>query len=131
MGYVREKTYRLTFEDPDYAGLEITAHGASVAAFMELSELKDSGSREAVTLMFEAFAAALVAWNLESADGVTLPLTAESLWAQDFEFSLNLVTTWMEAVASVAVPLSQRSNGGGISPVLSLPMEPLSPSRAS
>lgn len=131
MGYVHSKTYKLTFEDPELEGLEVRARSASVAQFMELSELKGSETREAVGKMFDVFAAALVSWNLEDGNGVTLPMTVDSLYAQDFGFAMSLVTAWMGAVADIPGPLGEAVNSGVISLAPSLPMEPLLPSRAS
>lgn len=42
MGYQRNKTYVLAFEEPDLAGLEIKARGASVQIVMHAAALADS-----------------------------------------------------------------------------------------
>jgi len=143
-GYKRErKVYRLTFEDPDLAGFEITVRGLSSAGFLRLTKaaaaaqgidpanMKDvAGAVVPVGDMFTMLAENTLEWNLEDDDG-PVPVTVAAVLDQDFEFVMRIVDAWMTAVGGVAPPLPASSNGGGRFPEASIPMVPLSPSHSS
>jgi hypothetical protein len=152
MGFVRQsKTYRLTFEDPEFEGLEVRARSVPVGTLVELIGLasvveRGTGSltadeTKAVGQLFAGFGKALVSWNLEEPilddDGEPtgevrpVPATVEGLYSQDLEFVMQIISAWMEAVGGVAAPLGQRSADGAPSLEASLPMEPSSPSPTS
>lgn len=154
MGYVRNVIYKLTFEDEQYAGLEIRARSAPIKSLMELATLVDlepeqltANGMQAMRDLCAGFSKALVSWNVEEsvdADGnpvdpdnpeaVTrpVPATEEGLLAQDFDFVIAIVLTWMDTVAGAAAPLAKRSADGPSSVQTDLiPMEPLSESQAS
>lgn len=139
MGYVRErKVYRLRFVDDDMAGLVVEAHSTNLGAFLDVAEWVDidptSTSPEdlrKLASLFETFADALVSWNLEEPAGVPVPATLEGLRSQDVDFCLAIIRAWFEAVGGVPGPLGARSSAGELSLEASIPMEPLSVSRAS
>jgi len=140
-GYRKKpKTYTLTWaEDHEYHGLEVSLKGLTVAKMLDIGRSASAVTTDAQgTLtegtdetrdMFETFASCLVRWNLET-DGVT---------TQEFPFILDLVVTWMEAVAGTGgsnskggdSPLSETSSSGLAALEASLRMDPLSPSPAS
>jgi len=134
-GFIRQRrVYRLNFaDDTELAGLEVRARSVPLGEFMSIVGLADTaepGSEE-MKRLFGGFAEQLVSWNLEAEDGQPVPATLEGLYSQDFEFTMQLVLAWIEAIASVPGPLGETSSSGGTSPVPSLPMEPLSPSPGS
>jgi hypothetical protein len=122
MGFKREpRTYLLVFDDPELEGLEVRARSLSVG------ELNDDE-----TTLLENFANALVKWNLEDRDGNPLPATLETLNTYpDIDFINGLARAWIKAVAGVGDELGKDSDSGRPSLEGSIPMESLSPSRAS
>lgn len=138
MGYVREKIYNLVFEDPELAGLEIKTRSTSVGQFMDISKLMDAAGTDLatdidkMTALLRLFAdGALISWNLEHVDGTPVPADFEGLYAQDLDFVLEVISAWMNAVATLPGPKEPSSNGGVPSVEASLPMEALSPNRSS
>ena len=123
MGFRHEpKTFSLVFDDPDLEGLEVKARSLSIG------ELNDDDIQ-----VFESFAKALVSWNLEDEDGNPLPPTLEIIQSYpDLGFMSALSNAWLNAVMGVNQELGKGSGSGEPSLVEStLPMEPLSLSRAS
>lgn len=137
MGFKREpKLYRLKFEDPSMAGLEVDAKSLSTGAFLEVAGLADAVKGDsldaaAARKLFEVFAGALVSWNLEDEHDQPVPATYEGVVSQDMDFVLEIIMAWIGAMSSVDTPLPGALNSGGTSPEASLPMEPLSPSPGS
>lgn len=139
-GYRRKaKLYTLRWaEGHELHGLEVTCKDLTVERMLALVRLSAGfrGDMEAklagAEKLFREFARYLVEWNLEDGDGDPVPATYDGIAAQDLDFVIDLVSTWIDAVASVDTPLPQNSNGGQPSaPALSMPMEPLSPSPPS
>jgi hypothetical protein len=132
-GYKRKsKNYVLAFEDPEMDGLEVRVKSMSVGKVREF--LAKSRSNEVdVGATFDDFADGLLSWNLLDDDDRPVPPTREGIDAQDVDFIMAIVTAWMETITGVADadPLGGRSNSGEPSLVASLPMVPLSASRAS
>ena len=130
MGYRKQpKRYRLKFED--HPGLEVTMGSVAVGDFLELAKLVTDTNAEAVGKLLGIFADALVSWNLED-DAGAVPADVKGVAAQDFDFVLELVMAWMEAIASVDTPLKQPSASSPPSGLgLSEAMAPLSGSPGS
>src|SRR5258708_7015495 len=111
-GYRRKpKIYALTWaEDHELHGLEVSMKGMSVAKMLDLTEKasaltgKDAAAGErsdsGADSMFRDFARFLVEWNLEDDKGKPVPATYAGIVSQDVEFILEIVTSWMEAIAS-------------------------------
>lgn len=139
MGYrPKRKVYRLAFEDADMGGLVIRAHSTSLGGLLAalgvlVIDTDDLRPEDLARLheLFETFAAALVEWNVEDDRGQPVPATFEGVKSQDADFVLVVIRAWVDAVSGVPAPLGPPSPGGGPSAVPPLPMEPLSPSRAS
>lgn len=137
-GYRRKaKLYTLKWaEGHELHGLEVTCKGLTVERMLSLVSLAAglqggdvAGKLGEAEKLFRSFARCLVGWNLEDEDGAPVPATYDGIAAQDLDFVTGLVTTWIDAVASVGSPLPPSSDGGPPSaPALSMPMEPLSPS---
>jgi len=145
MGYQR-KTYTLTWpEGHELHGLEVTTKGLPVKKMFGLVTLAGQLSGDDATVaekvaiaeeLFAGFADRLVAWNLDDDDGVPVPATLDGVSDQDFDFMTGLIMTWMDAVASVDIPLPKPSPPGATmatEPPLvgSIPVETLSPSPLS
>lgn len=144
-----QKVYRLEFED-DFEGLVVKV---TVPAFGKVLELEQQvgGLAELVgkraedfspedvaaavassSDMVDAFLDNLVEWNVEDAAGAPIPATREGLARVSSTLGRHVLTTWWEfANGTVPDPKDQPSSGGSPSLEASLPMEPLSPSRAS
>lgn len=145
MGYTKKrKTFNIEFTDEsEYFGLQVRARSLSVNEFVALVEQMPEGAAEGkvsakdlkeIQGMYSSFIDSAISWNMEEEDGTPTPLTLDSLMDLDFDLANDLIVLWMDGVmatSSVPVPLGEGSNAGAISPVLSLPMEPLSSSRAS
>lgn len=136
MGFdVKRKVYNLLFTDGEYEGMEVKARSAGVGAYRRIAELAAHPWSSPPTSqdlarhgeMLAAFAAVLVSWNLEE-DGAPIPATADGLDTIDPVMANAIVLGWMEAVAGVAAPLGQPSDGGDRSVEASMPMEVLSAS---
>lgn len=135
----QRKLYKLKFADEEYEGLEVLASSASLGTMLEIQELSDKlGERldaaTAVELnrrMIAIFCGAVKSWNLVDDDGEPMPVSVDSMSAQDPNFVMALLQSWTTAVAGVSVPLDGGSPSGGTSLEASLPMAPLSPSPAS
>ena len=145
MGYKRTpKLYQLTFED--HPGLEVTMRALDIDGFTKLARLAGglknvdlrraegpelNAALAAMDEMFARFAKALREWNLEDDDG-PVPATAEGVRGQDLDFILEILTGWMDAIASVDTPLNGSSPSTPPSALgLSGQMAPLSPSLVS
>jgi hypothetical protein len=122
MGFRHQaKTVTLVFDDPDLEGLVVKARS------MSLAEVNDDDLR-----VYEAFANALVSWNLEYEDGRPVPMTLEALESYpDVGFVSSMTEAWFKAVSGVDDELGKDSPSGKRSLEASIPMETLSPSLAS
>jgi len=140
----KRKLYQLRFED--HPGLEVTMKGLSIEAFMSLARgasalqgldmaaLKGpalEAAMDQVDGLFTRFAKSLRSWNLDDDDGQPVPETVDGVRSQELAFILEITMSWMDAIASVDIPLPQPASASGTFPEASLPMEPLSPSLAS
>lgn len=138
MGYkVTRKTYRLVFQDPECAGLEVTTHGLSTGQYLDLMSARaqtasgGAEGRAAMERVLGMLADSLVSWNAEDEDGQPIPTTLDGIKSQDLEFNTRLVDAWGDAVGGVSAPLPQTSSGGSPSVEASIPMDDPSASLAS
>ncbi|MGW0587466.1 hypothetical protein [Streptosporangium sp. NPDC002607] len=140
MGYKRKKTFKLTWADGEFDGLEVRARSISVERFLEFGPLLEGGLSGGFTAkdieemreLFREFSTVLVDWNLEDEDtDEPVPCTFEGFIGQDIAFVREIISTWAEHIAGVAAPLEQPSPDGEPSLEESLPMEVLSPSPVS
>ena len=135
MGFVRNRVYKLVFEAEEMEGLEVRAKSVPLGQVLKLTKLAGQDLRkldqetqvETIDEMLRMFAAALVSWNVEDeqADGTRTPVPAdfEGLKSQDFDFVMEIVLAWMDALMGVSGPLEKRSPSGDRSLEASLPME--------
>ncbi len=121
MGYVRARTVDLVFTAPSMAEFTATTRAPTIDGWLDACELTAGGldfvpaNRERLEALRELIADHLVEWNLtapEDPDGPPLPLTAESIAAQDIVFQATLIDTWTEQVAVPEAPLGGGSTSG-------------------
>jgi len=104
----RRTTYDLVFAK--YPGLTASVRKPSYRGLVLLSRAEEvlgvdfSGARlsstariEAIAPVIDAFAEALVRWDLVD-DGVAVPATRAGIEAQDYEFVVDMVLTWYRRV---------------------------------
>lgn len=155
--FVRRKTYTLKWpEGAELAGLQVRAKATSIRSYLVLTAVVDGNPPDVYEdteecdqggtptnydfahdenagfrFIARKFSDALLEWNLTTDDGEPVkPIEAE-VWNQDREFFLVVVRAWLDALASVSRPLEEPSPAGVPLAVASIPMEPLSESRAS
>lgn len=134
MGYKKQsRIYKLVFDDPDYEGLEVRAKSLSIGKMRKFMRDRDSDDEAAMEKSLEVFEGCLVSWNLEEEDGTPVPPNREGFDSLDVDFVMHLISVWMETITGVPdeSPLHGKSSGGAQSLEASIPMEPLSASRAS
>lgn len=137
------KTFRLQFTDEDMAGLEVVMRRGSMDGFVKIAKMAgldtgrlkatDPATLKVIDELLDVFSAALVSWNVEDDDGNPVPATREGVGTQDDDFVLEIIRAWVEARASVSLPLGQPSNGGATTDpdqllMVGIPMEALSES---
>jgi len=139
-GYVRKRrVYRLRFEDEELDGLVVKVRSASVGRLLEFMRFLAGLSDDDLTTddvekfagLFESFAEVLQEWNVQDEAGEPVPATLEGVRSQDGDFVMDIMRVWFQAVTQPPAPLPATSSAGGPSAAPPLPMEPLSPSRAS
>jgi hypothetical protein len=118
----KRRIYALDFTGTDYEGLEATVRGLTVGEELELNETEMTGDR-----VVRALVQRLVSWNVEDDNGAAVPTTYEGVCTQDGSMVLAILNA-LRQVGSVPDPLPQSSPSGEPSPVVSIPMEPRSPS---
>jgi hypothetical protein len=123
--------YRLTFEDPELAGLEVTTRKISLEGLLEIVDMIDvvqgfdSKNIEPVGLkmvkdLFARFAAVLSEWNVDDDDDQPVPCTIEGLLSLEAEFVLAVIEAWVRAMSQAPPPLPGESSSGSSSPEKSL-----------
>lgn len=139
MGFKKaKKRYRLTFEDPELAGLEVIMGSMSIGQMLDFQkvvnalqpgEKKDEAvQQKMVELTLERFAKSIISWNLEDEEGMPIPATLAGVQTQELDFIMPIITAWQEAIAGVDPKSQPSANGSGNFPEVSLPMETLSAS---
>jgi hypothetical protein len=128
MGFRPEKkVFRLKFEDSELEGLEVMAGGTTTGEMLDLQDAE----KGQVAFAIEMLGKRLISWNLEEEDGTPVPANADGLRSQDPDFVRAIIAAWTEAIGGVEAPLRAGSDSGETSLAASIPMEPLSQSRAS
>lgn len=137
MTEVPETTYRLVFDDPEHAGMQVRVRAMSLGdwehAAFDLAWLPedDIATRRAKQHELHAmFIDHLVGWDL-TRKGKPVAPTIEGLRSLEPKFVGLLVGTWKVGRSEVPAPLEQPSDGGQSDLEASIPMANLSDSRAS
>lgn len=137
MGYKRRiRTMVLKFADPEFDGFEVTVKSLPVRDYLRLASLAEEAEGDgtgatAVKAMLDLLAKAVVRWNLEDEDGKPIRPSRKALDDLELDFVMSVIASWMEAMGGVDDGLGKDSPSGGTFPEVSIPMEVLSPSRAS
>lgn len=138
----QEKTFRVVFDtEHDLHGLEIRTRSVPIGTILNVMRAAGASLKggkagvediESVSSLFEEFGGALIEWNLEHPKtGEPVEATPEGLRSLDFDLVTTLAMEWVGAVVGAAAPLGKSSPPGPSPRMDSLPMEPLSSSRAS
>jgi hypothetical protein len=136
MGFEAPETlFRLKFEDPDMAGLEVTVHEPTIDDLMAMSGIDAAGAKKmdpaAVKTMFKAFADLLDSWNL-TRKGVPVPATLEGVTSQSPGFMMKVIAAMDKTIIQPDPTSSSGSSAGETSGLEnSIPMTPLPPSQGS
>ncbi|MCT2591153.1 hypothetical protein LHJ74_14760 [Streptomyces sp. N2-109] len=132
MGYKRKRrTYDLDFTGTEDAGLQVRMGGLSVAEMLRIQGITEP-TEDDERWGFELLASRLISWNLEEEeDGRPVPCTLDAILELDWDFVTRINEAWVDAIGGVSGPLESSSPAGGPSPVVQIPMAPLSPSPAS
>jgi len=103
-----EKTARITFEGTAYDGAEIQVLlSVSFARFIELREAAQGEDQEGMARLFGENV--LMDWNLEDADGNSIPANGDGMLAIPLDLTNLVVQHWVEEVAGVPSPLPPAS----------------------
>lgn len=132
MGFREQpNTITLTFkEDDELHGLEVTMRGVTIGEFMAFTGM-DGGEGDGAGKTIDRFHTALLAWNLEDADGNPIPVTESR--NRPHRLILTLSNAYVDALTGVhkSDPLPDDSPSGETYPELSaIPTQPLSESLA-
>jgi hypothetical protein len=142
VGYkVRNKVLKLVFEDPEMDGLEVRARSLPLGVFMDrfakvptnVTDPRKLTAEERASSwdVISVFADVLVSWNLEDEHDQPIPATLAGLKTLELDFAMQILHAYMDAVGGVDAPLAGSSTAGETSVAGSIPMVPLSESRAS
>ena len=103
-----EKTARITFEGTDYDGAEIRVLlSVTFGKFIALRESAQGEDQEKMARLFGEDV--LMEWNLEDADGKSIPANGDGMLAIPMALTNLVVQHWVEEVAGVASPLPPAS----------------------
>lgn len=118
---VPRTTYKLVFDEEDYAGLVIRVRGTTLDELFEMDDAQDAindatttqAGRAAIRARDALFVDKVIEWNIED-NGAPVPCTVESLSATlEAPFRRHVVETWRRAAAGVvAAPLVDSSTSG-------------------
>ncbi|PXY27437.1 hypothetical protein [Prauserella muralis] len=145
MGFTPKRTVlKLSFSESDYDGFEVRIRKMTVEDAYLFDDLtgweKDikaghvsrEQAQERIDRMHRRMIECILDWNLEDDDGQPMPVTVESIRAQEPEFFWVLVRAWIRANSIVVDgDLKDSSPSGDPSAEASIPMEELSESLAS
>lgn len=125
MGFVREKVYRLVWDDGELAGLEVSVLSAGVDLYAQIADCRDD------VALADLFAPLVVSWNLEDSDKAPIAVSRAAVGALDGDMLAFIVTAWINAVVGVSPPLPPPSADGPLLAEGSIPMDVLSASPSS
>lgn len=125
MGVHLKRTYALRWDVGHHlAEVEIDIRSTSIGVLREVAQLRLDYSEDTLKLA-EALAGHVTRWNLDDADGQSLPIEAASLLGLEQPVLREIARQWQLAALGVTAPLEQPSTSGEQSPEESLPMEAL------
>ena len=121
------RSYRLVFEDEDYAGAEVVCRRrVPMSVYFDISRAQEQRDIVVVESALRTFGEhVLESWNVTAA-GQVLPSDGDGMLGISPEFALMIIGAWLRAITDVPVPLVEPSANGLPPPELSIPMVPLS-----
>lgn len=130
MGYEPQETlYKLTWEDPAMAGLEVAVREPSIDQLLTMDAIGANDGKgmdtEKVRAAFRVFADLLDSWNVER-KGEPVPVTYEGVISLGLGFVSKIIAAMGAEFAKPDPTLPGGSSGGGTSQP-SIPMLPVSP----
>lgn len=128
MGFRLDRTYALRWDAGDLAGLEIDIRSTSVGTLREMRSLREGtpvNGKDANLVLAEILVDHIRRWNFEDENGEPLPVTVDSLMAQESAVLRAIAREWYLAAAGVSAPLDDGSTSTEPSPEESIPMEAL------
>ena len=130
MGFEPQETlYKLTWEDPAMAGLEVTVREPSIDQLLTMDDIGTGDGKgmdtEKVRGAFRVFADLLESWNVER-KGEPVPATYEGVVSLGLGF-INKIIGAMAAEFAKPDPTSPPGSSGGGTLPSSIPMQPASP----
>lgn len=114
MGFELEETlYRLKFEDPKYAGLEVLMREPTIGSLVDLAALdtEDDVDPNVLAKFFKLLSDSLVEWNLEK-KGVPVPTDIDSIKSQPTSFVMDILKAWQINTVGISAPLDDDSMNG-------------------
>lgn len=131
----KKKLFKLIFEDPDMAGLEVTVTSVSMDKLLRIQELNEDKearrSSEAFRELVDILAGAMLSWNMDDDFDEPVPVTAEGILTQDPAFVRQIISSWTDAISGVSAPLDDGSTSGDALLEASIPMDALPPNPPS
>ncbi len=127
------KLYVLDFTGTELDGLIVKTVAISAGDFLELQQLVADVKNgfDVVPILTPKFVEVIREWNLTDDDGLPVPVSEAGFLSLELTQMFAVLDAWQSVWIGVSVPLDRPSSDGAPSPVESLPMEPLSASRAS
>ena len=130
MGFEAPETlYKLTWEDPAMAGLEVAVSEPSIDQLMTMTGMSGATEKdmspEKLRAVFAVFAGLLESWNVER-KGEPVPATYEGVISLSPPFVNKIIGAVGREFAKPDPTLPPGSSGGGTSQP-SIPMLPVSP----
>jgi hypothetical protein len=120
--------------NPEYEGLEIYVKRVSIKKIRAVAEAADSipddigidNLEDAISSILSGVIKDIVRWNIEDENGAPVPISIESVFDYGgVDFSTDLLTTYINAMIGVSVPLEDPSGIGGSMAEELIPMEAL------
>lgn len=131
MGYQKtRRVFNIVFDDPDstLCGLEIRCRALS---FGRINAMVKENPQEDRGVMVRHLLESAFGWNMED-DGEPVELSAEAINDLEFGQVVEIYNAWADITAgNITAKKERKSSAGSPSEAASIPMEPLSPSRAS
>jgi hypothetical protein len=93
-------------EGHDYYGVEVQMKSLTIRQYTDMFAETDNAK------LIQIFAAHLVSWNVEDADGAPVPATLEGVDSQDTGLIVQLISAWQQALVT-APPTSPRQLPNG------------------
>lgn len=115
--FVRQrKVLRLVFED-EYDGLVVRMRSLSIGELLDFDRLQSGdGDISEVLGLLDLAASKIISWNLVNEDGTPVPTTTEALRAEDPDFIMLLIRTWMRQAVHGVRGTQDRDDAPGESP---------------